>query len=1322
MRPGQLRPRRPRPTRISQLEPLETRQLLSGLTASWFGQNAQDHVGPYRTLKPDGIQDIQIRLSDIPAHRAILSAELLGLGGSHWVYNTPGNHWAAALLHTPGATVGDLFVGPDRLETGRPFNLIVTFDDGSRADVWFQGGSADPNLRMPDASLNATWVGQSLLDRTGLGPAVGPDGRIDAEIRLTGLAANNPIVSARLSDSLGREWVYGLNHEGRHNAELLRSPSEPSTAAFWFQPERDLAGALLTLEVVYATGHTDSTQLNAGPTSPAASVAPAPSLPTLHQGVTAAWQGQSLDDTQAPEIPRGSARFQLQRLPAGRSLAGIVLTGESSTTWLYQAANAQLAFHRPEPPPRPITWLPHPSNPARGTLVFAPDRSAPSHYTIRLIFDDGSMAVVNADSGLVDLGLLSAPPRPERVVARPGDDLNALATAFGRIELAPGVYPLNRPLVLAHPTHIIAPLGNASLQFTQSAEDAPWDAAILIHSGNTRLEGFAVQFTGPVRWNTAVSYGPALIATTDHFDRRHSDPKHNVELIRLNLVSPPPLTPGEEAPRALRLTTASSGRMTQNQIYGGMIEFFGGPWEISSNTFRGTPAGTWAWDVIAAHDVVDLSVRDNLVAPLPNSGRIWRFLVITGDGRHVSVERNQIQGLGAPDTAAENVNANEIILTEAYTLRFEGRLLALSPNRLWLDIPRPQGTPIQTGDLVAVVAGLHAGATARVAQVVSPTRILLDAPLPAGSTHVAIGRGFSNTHISDNLVDLTGNTIASALALVGFHAGTRVLNNTLIGGGETLRISAYPSESPVHWGWSRMPWLNGEVIGNTLVNSAQGASLATEHGPAIKSTAGRLYLSALVANNNIQWSPGFLAARAAAGLATPTLWTLGNPQALDPTENQITWRNNFIDVPQDTHPQFAIVHAARVNGLNMIDTRLPFDPTIPGPPAFLRLVNDSGSSHTDHLTNDPRLEIGPAQKGASYEYRVGTNSHFTTLGNATRFLPELPGDGPITVHVRALSAAGIPGPEKSLHFTLDSTPPTAHTPRLDPSLDTGLSNQDGITRARSLLFHVDAGDAAFAMLERDGVPVASGTTPALADPAKLPNGTFRYRLRLRDHAGNESTSPSVVIQVDNVAPVIPNLIQTSPLGFVHLEYHEDGVLYEYRVNNRKYLPIDSRAAFLPEGLLFGSNTLDIRATDAAGNRGARRTFLVDVTPPAPAGRWLGQDGHDFVGPSHQPGPDTFQDVHIQIGGMTPGKIITFLDIQGLGGSRWQFAGTAGHWSAVVTRDPASTTADIFIQPDRAETGRPFEVRIAFNDGSEAFFWINGGIANPKRRMPGAPRK
>jgi hypothetical protein len=1312
------RPRPRRAARSGPVAPLEPRTLLA--TAAWLGQTGQDLVGPYPAERADGIQDVQVRVTGLPADRPIVSAELMGLGGSRWTYNLPGSSWRAAVRQAAGSTTADLFVEADRLETGRPFNLVLTLDDGTRLDLWFDGGAADPTLRMAEASLAAAWLGQTGADLTGPGAAVGPDGRIDAAIGLTGLAAENVVATLRVTDPNGMEWVYGLNPEGRPNAELVRDDSDPSRGTLYLSPGYNLAGRALRLDLVYATGQTDSAMITAGAVDPSLAVPPPPALPRVRDGVTARWVGQ---DGVAATAGRGWARIVVSGLPSGRTLAGATLSAGDATLWAYRApgstidASAALAG--------PLAWSPGAGG-AGGWLAFEPESATSEPYTLRLEFDDGSMAIQRITPGAVDLSRLSPSPLARTVVAAPGANLAALARQYGRIELAPGTFRLTEPLVLDRPVTIAAPRGGATLLFAQPADAAAWGQAILIHAGNVTLDGVAIRFEGPVRWDRSVPYGPAVIGTTDLHDNRYPDPKAGLAFTRLDVESPPAATDGEEAPRLFRLVTATSGRIVDSRLRGGAIEVLRGSWAIERNRFEGTPAGTWAWDVIAAHRTHDLSVRDNVVDPLPGSGRIWRFAVLTGGTQGAAIAGNRIRGLGHVDTDTDTVNANELILTEAYALRFEGRVLGVSADGAWLDIPPPQGDQVQTGDLVTILDGPEAGRSVRVAQAVSPTRLLLADPLPAGigTPAVAIGPGQLGLRIEGNTIDLSGSSTSSALVLVGYQAGTVVAGNTLIGGGVALRLTAFPTERPVSWGWSHTPATGVSITGNTFLDAADGALLTVEHGPAVKSTTGRTYLTGNVTGNVTRWTRAFLDARAAAGLPAPTSWTLGDHRTLDPSEMVLTWRDNRADVPEGVAAPAARVIAGRVNGTELVGANLPLDgrPTpVPGAPTFVRLLNDTGLSGSDGLTNDPRLVIGPAEGGVSYEYRLGATGAYTAVVDPAALRPAGVADGEVEVRVRARNAEGVPGPETVLRFTLDRRPPGTSAPVLDPGSDTGLSDSDGVTRALRPVFRAALEPGDRLILERDGVAVAEGATEVLIDAAPMSDGVATYRVRRVDAAGNESLSEPLSIRRDRTAPAAPTPIEVDREGWVRVPAWGSDERVMYRVAGGKFTPAPG-PAFEPLGLRFGPNVIELRTVDTAGNVSETRSVTLVLAPSSPRAIWIGQDGSDRTGLGEVVAPDGRQDVRIALGGLPPRKAIRWLEVRAEGGRRWGVGASPAIWRAVLVRRAGATTADLYYQPDRRERGKPLEIRFGLSDGTELTLRLDGGEVDPRRpASPPAPQ-
>jgi hypothetical protein len=401
---------------------------------------------------------------------------------------------------------------------------------------------------------------------------------------------------------------------------------------------------------------------------------------------------------------------------------------------------------------------------------------------------------------------------------------------------------------------------------------------------------------------------------------------------KLDLESPPAASSWEEATRLMRLVTAANGRVEDCVLRGGMIEFRNGPWAFVGNEHRGTPPGTFAWAVFSGHHVHDLVVRGNTAHAVAPAGKTWRFLVLTTSGSGDEVRDNRVADIGPRDNdTVPATNAPEVILTEAYQLHFEGRPAALSADRRVVAIVGPQGEPARVGSVASVLSGPHAGQWVRVAQPIDATRYLLEAPLPEGAYDIALATGFVGEVFEGNTVDSRGSTHAVNLVLAGNHYGTRVVNNHLLGAGETLRFTACPTEQPRHWGWSHAPVLGGLIQGNTFEDADRGVLIAVEHNKDTKTGRGRVYLTATVQENTATWSAAFLGrkdrTRAAEGLIG---FIVGEAPALDPGELVLTAQGNRARVPAGTAPGAVVrMVAGLINGQRVLDRTVVLPPATP---------------------------------------------------------------------------------------------------------------------------------------------------------------------------------------------------------------------------------------------------------------------------------------------------------------------------------------------------------------------------------------------------------
>jgi hypothetical protein len=893
----------------------------SRLSVRWVGQDGNDYVGPHERLTPSEIQDIHIAIAGLDPRREVVFLEVRSTNGNFWRFAENPGGWRAEFKRTKGARTGDAYFEPAAVETGRPFHLLIRYDDGTTAETDFQGKSADPKLRVTGVALAARWIGQDRQDRTGAGPSVGADGFQDVHIHLSRLATKLTLSGIRIAGAGGQSWESGTNPKLLPSAELIRDPKDPSQADLYFQPTRDLSGQGLKLTALYENDQQDTTTVAAGRCDPKLRVSQPP-LPTLTMlTATARWLGQ---DGMGPG-GAGDVHVNISGLPSSPAIAGAVLSNSQRGVWIYRANGDAPAAGDASALPLAIKRL---ADRKAIDVFFPPYRDEKSNgtMTLRLIAADGRSSIVTFPGGSCDPGKRSAMPDPAQASAKPGDDLQSLVDRFGSVTLSPGTYRLNRPLVLNRPVALSAS-GAATLLFSQAAGEAPWSSAIKIHCGNTTLAGFAVRFEGPVRWNNEIEYGPAVIGMTDNFERGHDDPKFNVVLRHLDLEIPAAANPAAwvDSLRLMRLYRAKSGVIEANVLRGGMIEFFDGPWRIVDNDFRGTPPGTYSHAVFASHGTHDIVVRGNKTRSDGPSGKTWRFLVMTWFSADDVVEGNTIEQVGSrDDDTIPWSNEPEIILTEAYHLKYEGKLMALSKDGRVLRTGASLGAPVATGDVVSLLNGPAAGHWRRVVQAIDSTAYLVDAAIPPLTEAVSISTGFVGQTYERNRIDVRGGRRSTPLVLAGNHFGARVIKNHFLGGEFAFRLTAFPTESPVMWGWSHTPYLGGVIEGNILEDAVKGGILGVEHdGRYIKTNQGRVYMSVKLDENVVRWSETYLNSMAGSNARqAPAGLTLGYSPSHDAGELIVTAHLNRLEAPAGSEgATHLMIHAADYNSQRLLNRK-----------------------------------------------------------------------------------------------------------------------------------------------------------------------------------------------------------------------------------------------------------------------------------------------------------------------------------------------------------------------------------------------------------------
>ncbi|APW61930.1 discoidin domain-containing protein [Paludisphaera borealis] len=247
------------------------------VTAVFVGQVAQDWTGPNIGVGPDGIEDVQIALSNLSAGAAVHVTLTAATNPPRvWESGTnPDGHWNAELLNRPGqngtlGTTADLFISPDVNLAGVPMTLVVTYEhqnpdgtytnrSGKTDTVVFTAGATNPNLAMPAVALsNLPQARAASLPQDASSPGYS-HAALDAG-SLAALPSGQSFATVRtavLSNLYGSSWAYtgpgaAAPYTGGSSPMALRYNA--TTGVFDFPPVRDEAGSTLTLLLTFNDG------------------------------------------------------------------------------------------------------------------------------------------------------------------------------------------------------------------------------------------------------------------------------------------------------------------------------------------------------------------------------------------------------------------------------------------------------------------------------------------------------------------------------------------------------------------------------------------------------------------------------------------------------------------------------------------------------------------------------------------------------------------------------------------------------------------------------------------------------------------------------------------------------------------------------------------------------------------------------------------------------------------------------------------------------------------------------------------------------------
>jgi hypothetical protein len=255
----------------------------------------------------------------------------------------------------------------------------------------------------------------------------------------------------------------------------------------------------------------------------------------------------------------------------------------------------------------------------------------------------------------------------------------------------------------------------------------------------------------------------------------------------------------------------------------------------------------------------------------------------------------------------------------------------------------------------------------------------------------------------------------------------------------------------------------------------------------------------------------------------------------------------------------------------VVDTTPPAAPTVNGPNAH---------------TNNPESTVSYAGSPDTVELRCSFNGGaYAPCATSPLSLGELP-DGNYTFAVQAYDAAGNSS-TSTISWEIDTVAPGA------PTITSGPTGSVPSPDAEFAFTGAEPGGIFRCSI--DSQPAVTCTSPF--DVPGLSDGTYTFRVRQVDAAGNPGPQSTRTWTVDTTPPATPSVGgPASPSGqtsaTINFSDSESGVTFQCQVDGGSYAPCVDPLSLT--GLSDGPHTVNVRAYDDAGNGSAPGTFTWTV--------------------------------------------------------------------------------------------------------------------------------
>jgi hypothetical protein len=324
------------------------------------------------------------------------------------------------------------------------------------------------------------------------------------------------------------------------------------------------------------------------------------------------------------------------------------------------------------------------------------------------------------------------------------------------------------------------------------------------------------------------------------------------------------------------------------------------------------------------------------------------------------------------------------------------------------------------------------------------------------------------------------------------------------------------------------------------------------------------------------------AAGITAGKAIQRTIAPGCPTFLEAGDDSNDSATDFSEVtPNPRNNASPVIETACMTATTTIDTKPPLS------------TNSTSASFTYHAT--------PAT-GATFECKLDSGAFEGCLGTGMSYSGL--SEGSHTFQVKAVNGSGT-GPAASYTWTVDLTPPTAtidsHPKDPSPGASAAFtyhSSETGSTFQCSLALGVAADS--FSPCASSGKTYTS-----------LANGTYKFKVRATDPAGNQGLPAEFTWEVDNsivdttppqttILSMPPDPSSSSSASFTY-ESNEPGSTFECALDGGTFVSCPA-SGISYSGLANGAHSFQVRAIDPSNNvdpTPAGYSFSVVLTAPPP---------------------------------------------------------------------------------------------------------------------------